>query len=273
MNIDIKTYIESGILELYVAGSLTQKENEDVYNMMLKHPEIIQEVIFIETSIVKLTAALSPSNTQKLLSIIKNKLFNSNFNNTSKVIPITKSKINWLSYTGWAAAILLAVGVFSILNQNKELENQIKVVESNKIILEEQIEIANTNLIDAKQLVNVLTDNDVVSVVLGGQAISPEAYAKVYWDKKNNSIYLDAKGLPKPPQGKVYQVWSLTLNPLTPTDLGTIDDFTTDDNKIFAIENINESQAFGITLEPAGGSKSPTLEQLYTLGVVSAAAP
>ena len=67
----------------------------------------------------------------------------------------------------------------------------------------------------------------------------------------------------------VYQVWSLKLSPLTPTSLGTIDDFTTDANKIFEIENSNESEAFGITLEPAGGSATPTMEQLYTLGVVS----
>ena len=39
-------------------------------------------------------------------------------------------------------------------------------------------------------------------------------------------------------------------------------------NKIFSIANPNDSQAFGITLEPEGGSKTPTLEQLYTIGVV-----
>jgi len=56
---------------------------------------------------------------------------------------------------------------------------------------------------------------------------------------------------------------------LSPTSLGTIDNFTADANKIFSIENPNQSQAFGITLEPEGGSKSPTLDQLYTLGAVS----
>ena len=28
------------------------------------------------------------------------------------------------------------------------------------------------------------------------------------------------------------------------------------------------AEGFGITLEPAGGSKTPTMEQLYTLGKV-----
>ena len=81
---------------------------------------------------------------------------------------------------------------------------------------------------------------------------------------------MDAQGLPDPPPNTVYQVWSLKLSPLTPTSLGIIDSFTTDENKIFEIKNANESEAFGITLEPAGGSATPTMEQLYTLGVVSA---
>ena len=108
---------------------------------------------------------------------------------------------------------------------------------------------------------------------LGGQAVSPESYAKAYWDPDNDKVYLDLSGLPEPPEGKVYQVWSLTLNPLTPTSLGTADNFKADDHnfsnfRIFVFNNMNSSQAFGITLEPEGGSISPTLEQLYTLGVV-----
>jgi hypothetical protein len=38
--------------------------------------------------------------------------------------------------------------------------------------------------------------------------------------------------------------------------------------KVFKVANAPDAEAFGITLEPAGGSVSPTLEQLYTLGKV-----
>ena len=114
-----------------------------------------------------------------------------------------------------------------------------------------------------------IRDKDVIAVPLGGQGKFDNTYAKVYWNKKDNTIYLDAQGLPDAPAGKVYQVWSLKLNPLTPTSLGTVDNFNKDETKIFEITNENESQAFGITLEPEGGSETPTMEQLYTLGVVS----
>ena len=90
----------------------------------------------------------------------------------------------------------------------------------------------------------------------------------MYWKKDQEVVYIDALGLPEPPEGKVYQVWSLTLDPLTPTSIGLLADFVNDENKVFELQNPNKSQDFGITLEPAGGSETPTMEQLYTLGVV-----
>ncbi|WP_262733077.1 anti-sigma factor [Gaetbulibacter sp. NE] len=268
---DIKAYIESGILELYVAGSLSEKESKEVYELMLKHPEILQEVLEIEASVIKLTSAVSPKSSSHIFNIIKEKLKLGD--NEVKVVSITKPKYNWFTYTGWAAALIVGAGLLWTLNLNKQLEADITTADIENAYLEEQIEAAKNDLAATKNLLNVLRDKDIIAVPLGGQGEFENAYAKVYWNKADNSIYLDAQGLPNAPEGKVWQVWSLTLNPLTPTSLGTIDDFNTDDNKIFAIANTYESQAFGITLEPEGGSESPTMEQLYTLGVVTPSTP
>jgi anti-sigma-K factor RskA len=55
---------------------------------------------------------------------------------------------------------------------------------------------------------------------------------------------------------------------LTPTSIGLLNDFTKNPAKVFAVETMGDAQAFGISLEPAGGSATPTMEQLYTLGKV-----
>ncbi|EDP96355.1 anti-sigma factor [Kordia algicida OT-1] len=267
---DINEYIASGILELYVAGALSEEENEEVYAMMLKHPEVTKEVLSIENAITTLAAAMANKDTSAIFEAIKEELnlTDEDADDEPKVIPIAKRNQIFL-YVGWAAAIIFAAGlVFSVV-QNNSLESEIEVVRAERESLKEKIYEANNDLTAANELLSVLRTKDIISVPLGGQAVSPESYAKVYWDKKSNSIYLDLKGLPEPPPGKVYQVWSLKLNPLTPTSLGTIDEFLTDTDKVFDLENANESEAFGITLEPAGGSESPTLEQLYTLGVVA----
>ena len=262
---DINAYIQSGVLELYVAGALSEKESKEVYDLMLKHPEILKEVLEIESAIIKLTAATSKNTNTHTFTTIKDQIANNN--NNPKVVSI--SKYNWLTYSGWAATLVLGLGLLWALNENRQLQSDIQIVENEQLFLETQIADAKSDLEASKALLNVLRDRDIISIPLGGQGNFANTYAKVYWDKKTNSIYLDAQGLPEAPEGKVYQVWSLTLNPLTPTSLGTIDNFNTDDNKIFEITNANESQAFGITLEPAGGSETPTMEQLYTLGVVT----
>ncbi|MBC2845727.1 anti-sigma factor [Winogradskyella flava] len=262
---DIKAYIASGILELYVAGQLSEKENQEVYELMQQHPEIKQEVLEIEAAVIKLTAAASPKTVG--FNIIKDQLGDSD----AKVVDLKPKKRGWIAYTGWAASILLAVGLLWTLNNKSQVEEELQSVSIEKQYLEIQIEDARDNLAATKNLLDAIRDKNIIAVPLGGQGDYAASYAKVYWNKADNTIYLDGEGLPNAPEGKVWQVWSLTLNPLTPTSLGTIDDFNTDDNKIFAIANANESQAFGITLEPEGGSESPTMEQLYTLGVVASA--
>jgi len=262
---NINDYINSGILELYVAGQLSEKESSEVYDLMLKHPEVLKEVLEIEAAIVKLTASVSPKN-KITFNTIKDRLDN---NTDSKVISLNRPKTQWLNYSGWAAAVVLAGGLIWTINQKSDLENQIQTVNTEKDFLEIQMETSKTDLAETKNLLNIIRDKSIINIPLEGQAAAPGAYANVYWDKKDDTVYLDLQGLPEPPEGKVYQVWSLTLNPLTPTSLGTIDDFIQDDNKIFKLKNANQSQAFGITLEPAGGSPSPTLEQLYTLGALA----
>lgn len=258
-------YIESGILELYVAGALSEQENLEVSNAVQQSPELQREVEAIETALVKLAESTKPNNSVSFNSIIS-KL---NLDNDSDVIAINSKSSNWSTYLGWAAAIILGAGLLWTLNNNNDLEETLRVVQNENQILESQIELSKTDLKEAKRLLTILRDKDILSIPLGGQQVAPESYANVYWNKANNTIFLDVQGLPEPPEGKVYQVWSLTLNPLTPTSLGTIDNFKEDSNKIFEIANANASEAFGITLEPEGGSESPTLEQLYTLGTVA----
>jgi hypothetical protein len=256
---DSKEYIASGILELYIAGSLSEKENEEVHAAIQENLELRIEVESIEKAIVQLTAA-TKKDTIYSFDDIKQQL------KTPETKVISFPKPNRKQYIGWAAAFILGSTLLLSVLQNNNLKEQLV---SEKQQLEEQINKSSNSLADAEKLIEIFRNKDIISIPLAGQTVSPTSYAKVYWDKKTNSIYLDAKGLPEPPKGKVYQVWSLTLDPLTPTSLGTLDSFTADISKIFTINNTNESEAFGITLEPTGGSLSPNLEQLYTLGAVA----
>ncbi|QLG43999.1 anti-sigma factor [Costertonia aggregata] len=262
---DSKTYIASGILELYVAGTLSDKENLEVYEYAQKHPEILKEIEAIEASILKLSEKASPGLPHGF-DIVKDKIA---LEEETKVVPLKKKDINWSWYVGWAASVLLAVGLFWMYMQNQELKSNMLSIEKQNKALEQEIMDSKVSLEKSKALLATIRNKNITVVPLEGQAVSPASYAKAYWNNKEQKLLIDAQGLPEPPQGMVYQVWSLQLNPLTPTSIGLLDDFTEDENRIFALNNPNQSEAFGITLEPAGGSESPNLEQLYTLGAVS----
>ena len=264
---DVQEYIASGILELYVAGQLSEEENLEVHGHALEHPEIMKEIEEIESAILALGKTVSPGLPHNF-EIIREMI---GIQRETKVVELKGNDINWSWYMGWAASVLLAIGLFWLYTQNQELKSEIQVVENEKRSLEQQITDANTSLYDTQELLNTIRDKNITVVPMGGQEVSPTSYAKAYWNRSEQKVLIDAQGLPEPPDGFVYQVWSLKLSPLTPTSVGLLEDFTTDENKVFALNNPNDngSEAFGITLEPAGGSESPTLEQLYTLGAVS----
>jgi len=265
---DLEQYISSGILELYVYGALTEEESIKVSTELKKHPEILKEVEEIEDALTQLSTAAAPYNPETLLKNIQQKITS----NPTKVVehPAKSKKNNVVLYISWAASIALLIGLISVINQRNELRENINAVSATNTKLEEQISNAKNDAEKTKQLLEVFRDKDIITVPLDGQQVAPEAYAAIHWNEKTNQVYVDAKELPTPPEGKEYQVWSLTLEPLTPTSIGLLSNFTEDENKIFILENANSSQAFGITLEPKGGSETPTMEQLYTLGVIKA---
>ena len=260
---EVSAYIESGILELYVFGTLSESETAEVAEMAAKYPEIQEEIISIEKAVISLSYSMAPYLSAANYDRIRATLIEKH----GKVVEM-KPKSSIALFIGWAAAVILMIGFAWQYTQLDSAKNEIVMIETENDTLEKQLNTVKLNQTQTESLLAVVRDQDNTVVALGGQAVSPESKAKVYWNQATQTVYVDAAGLPEPPQGYVYQVWALKLNPLTPTSIGLLDNFTTNDSRLFAVNNTTGAEAFGITLEPAGGSVSPTLEQLYTLGKV-----
>jgi len=261
---EAQEYIESGTLELYVFGLLTEAENLEIAEMAKKHPEMDQEIIAIEKAIVALSSSFSPFHSVANFEKIKARLELKH----GKVVDM-KPASNWSQYVGWAAAVLLLLGLgYQTLELTKTKE-QIATVGTEKSKIERDFAFLDQQNKQTEKSLTIVRDIKNTGVTLGGQAVSPNSFAKVYWNKDTKTTYIDAAGLPKPPKGMVYQVWALKLSPvLTPTSIGLLDNFDANSQKIFAVDQTQSAEAFGITLEPAGGSLTPTMTQLYTLGKV-----
>lgn len=261
---EAQEYIESGILELYVYGLLTETENLEIAEVAKKNPEVDQEIIAIEKAIVALSSSFSPFHSVANFEKIKARLELKH----GKVVDL-KPASNWSQYVGWAAAVLLLLGLgYQTLELTKTKE-AIATVGTEKNKIERDYAFLDQQNKETEKNLTIVRDIKNTGVTLGGQAVSPNSFAKVYWNKQTKTTYIDAAGLPAPPKGMVYQVWSLKLSPvLTPTSIGLLDNFEGNNQKIFAVSQTDSAEAFGITLEPAGGSLTPTMTQLYTLGKV-----
>ena len=60
---ELKSYLESGILEQYVLGDLSNEEKLEVEQNALKYPEIKSEIIEIESALLNyaISNAIEPS--------------------------------------------------------------------------------------------------------------------------------------------------------------------------------------------------------------------
>lgn len=250
---------------MYVCGSLSEEEAAEVQKAIQAYPEVKREVELIEQSLMLLGQTVAPPVQAMSWSTILYAIRN----NPNSENPAVKS-INWPALTGWAAAILFIGGIFWMIKQNNDLNNAVQVTTTeNTVLREEKSQVAN-QLAENNEILAILRSKDYQAYTLpGNQAVAPEAFAKVYLNKKENIAYIDTQGLPKPPRGKVYQVWSLKMEPITPTSMGLISTGNQKGEGLYKFVDFPEAEAFGITLEPEGGSETPTMSQLYTLGFIT----
>jgi anti-sigma-K factor RskA len=247
----------SGDLEAYVCGALTRQESIAIAKLIKQHPELEEEVDLIETAYFKLASGIAPSIDEIAL-----------YESIRSYIKENKAKAeqnHWSQYLGWAAAIILLFGSGYMFFQNTQLNDEMLSLERTNEILDSEVENLDVLNADYKEALAFIKDPNTVKVNLAGQGNHTNASSVAFHNPEKDVTYINISGLPKAPANMTYQLWSLTLNPLTPTNLGIV---AADQKEVIQFTNTNQTQAFGITLEEAGGSAAPTLERLYTLGAI-----
>jgi anti-sigma-K factor RskA len=109
----------------------------------------------------------------------------------------------------------------------------------------------------------VVSQNDPVNQVLQAQDVRESTVdvtgggtATVTISASKDAMVVRMKDVPPPPAGKVYQMWLIPEDGSAPVSQGLMD--TEALSKPAVVSGISTASALGITVEPAGGSKSPT---------------
>jgi hypothetical protein len=279
---DLKAYIETGILELYVLGDVTPDEKHHVEEMAAKYPDIKAELDSIAYS-MELYAqenAVEPSEhlrSRVLGSLLTNFGDDRNFGTAhlqnedaaqydeeeDNVVTMPVRKDNGFYKYAFAAsfALLIAstIALVNVYGKLSESNNQLVALQANNQHF--------TNVVKYQdQELGVYRDTAYKFIRLKGTPKTPESVMTVAFSPSQKKVVIDMAGMKMPENDKAhqYQLWALVGG--KPVDLGVFDATKDTTTNIKEMKSIASADAFAVTLEPRGGSVNPTLDQMMVLG-------
>jgi Anti-sigma-K factor rskA len=160
----------------------------------------------------------------------------------------------WPAWAPMAIALLLVVFGLVLARENLRLRNR-----SEKLAQDLQAEKQKSAL--AQEIVAMMNDPSLPRMTLVSAKTAPQPQVKTIYQPQKGHILLMANNLPTLPDDKVYQLWLLPAGGGSPMPAGT---FTPDPKggtmMMHAMESGGiEARAFAVTVEPRGGSQSPTM--------------
>lgn len=274
-------YIETGILDRFVLGDVSDQERQQVQCMSKIYPEIRAELDQLESAMGDYASTFSKQPPAALKAKVLAAMAEAGQDSTKEtpsipaekavpVVPISKGKSSSSVWLAAASVVLLAmVGtVYFYLNGQVEDEaNRNLALKIEKAELQAEITAAKQGQQQLSDELAIVNDTATQRISMKGVGSHTEALATVYWNTSNNAAYLAVNNLPAPAENQQYQLWAIVDG--VPVDMGV---FETDaaNQALQSMKSVDKVQAFAVTLEKKGGSPSPTLEQMYVLGNVEA---
>jgi len=245
--------LNSGLLELYVLGELSPTETLEMEAALQAYPELKEEIKQIENAIEKYAQIHGITPNEQVISQVINKLPNrSNLNSTTETRGSTSS--GWSKWFWRILSVLLGIGLSVMLNQKSDLEQ--KNIDLNQLLADcQELQKGQQTRLE---LFNQLADKDNKILAVAATEKYPETQLYIYNNDVTDKNYLHVQNLPSINANQSYQLWSLKGE----GDPIPLDVFQGDEGQFIEISHEDNTNAYAITIEPKGGSPTPTLENL-----------
>jgi anti-sigma-K factor RskA len=280
---EIKAYIESGVLELYVLGDMSVEEKAEVEAMASKHAEVKAELEDIERSMQMYADAyaIEPADELRdrvLNSLVTNLADDRNLPDSKvqqrhqhlvdNVVPLHQAKPTVSSFYkyGFAASVLLlclSLGALTVVyNQLHSANGQLSDL---RIALQQQNQKFTNEVSLKNDELSVYRDPSFKLIQLKGTPKSPASALTIAWSPKRKKVMIDMKDVKLPATDKdhQYQLWVIANG--KPVDLGVFDGSEAESADMKLMKSTETAQAFAVTIEPRGGSVNPTMDQMVVM--------
>jgi hypothetical protein len=257
---NVQELISSGKLELYVAGTLSEREMGDVAASALEYPEIASEIEKIERAMLDFLSPVEFNMTEREKDSQLGHIFNRIHVHPAGVHPIRR--IGRLAVAAVITGLILTTGLsvwFAFRDSNLSREMAaLRSDEQNMSAEKAQYEDHYNKMQEQFTLMrNILTRRVELTSVAGNKITAQDNYMLLYWNPTTKKLMLADAHLPTLSADQQYQLWALYNG--QPVDAGVFDYNNT---AVTFQKDVSGAQAFAVTVEPKGGSKSPTLSNL-----------
>lgn len=250
---DIQSFLQSGLLETYVLNQCTAEERAEVERMAALHPEVRAELDAIEQSLEQVAQANAvpppPGLREQILQQVQAEA------NGSAPHASGGRAFRLMPALGWAATVLLGIGLVWQIGQNSRLEARIAGMQTTITDCETQRKARAKDSV----LIALLRDRDTRAIKLS-DATTPGAIehktATVWHNPARNETALDINSLPARDAGTYFQFWAIVDG--KPVSMGMVT--TGFEDSWQSLPFVKNAQAFAISAENnPQGNPTPTV--------------
>lgn len=243
-------------LALYAMQALPAEEMVAIAASLRDNPEAQQELAGIQgdLALIALSAEQYPAPAgafDRLQARMRESAPSPEHMTTTASTPSRRSR--WAVVTPWAIAAALAIACsilgYRVSSLNDALDGESRLV-SNLAVKASR----------AQQVLEVLNAPDAQRVTLTTTKVPPAPTAHTVYLAERGALVMEASHLQPVPVGKTYELWVIPANGAAPIPAGTFRPNSEGYASVVLpkLPSGVPAKAFGITIENAGGSATPT---------------
>ncbi|MFC3415858.1 anti-sigma factor [Algoriphagus hitonicola] len=274
---NIQEYIASGKLELFLLGELTEREREEVLDLAKEYPEIQHELDALEEAMFafdQMTGAVPSAKLKSdIFASLEDELQSPKPKEKLSDLPKLEGKVIqssfWKNFAVAAslAAVLASVAAIYYAGKFYDTDQRFTALLEEQQVMADNLNQVTQEYEQTDSRLDRFVAGDFKRVEMLGESLEMQKDAKVdvFWDQGKEEVFIAVNRLNSLSAEFDYQLWA--IGPDGPIGIGIVDP-----TKPFSLQQMNavaEAGVFAITIEPKGGSESPTLDKLVVLGEVA----
>ncbi|MGB5692265.1 MAG: anti-sigma factor [Flavobacteriaceae bacterium] len=255
---DKKKIIEEGLLERYILGTLSIEEENLLLEVLSTDEALKEHMQELEADfeqIGKENAIEPPANIKARL---RTSLGEERTDSRSPASGSASTLQSGRLMVAASLAALFALGSFWLYVQWQRSLDDFNNLQVQTKQLQERLSGLERQYASTRERYTTINDPEAIPLYLVGNQKSPESRVTAYVNHKSKTVIVNSLGLVPLERERAYQMWADVEGEMI--NMGLLPD----GQEYIPLRYIEKAESLNITVEPAGGSEHPTVQNLIT---------